>query len=558
LDETYSKPKRRSERTPPNDLQRIRTVAQERCGYASLHSGQEEAIGAVLAGCDTLAVMPTGYGKSAIYQIAAYLLRGPTVVVSPLIALQRDQVEAIDAREVGDAAVINSAVREAVQDETFEELKTGDLEFIFLAPEQFNREETHERLHAARPSLFVVDEAHCISEWGHSFRPEYLRLGAIIDTLGHPTVLALTATASPAVREEITTRLGMRSPRLIVRGFDRPNIWLGVEHFRDELAKKHALLDRVAEADKPGIVYVATQKAAEELAEALSDRGLRAVFYHAGMSAKEREQAQTAFMAEEEDVIVATVAFGMGIDKANVRFVFHYHISGSLDAYYQEIGRAGRDGQRARALLFYRPEDLGLRRFFAGRGRVNSENVARLVAVLEASGEAITPQDLRQATDLSEAKLTTALTGLEAAGAIEVRPTGAVVGRRQPSEPQTVVTDAVQFQQRRRHHERSRLEMMRGYAETRECLRTYLLNYFGETRDNPCGFCSTCEAGVVPHTTESREPFPCKSWVKHQTWGKGLVMRYEGDKVIILFDDIGEKPLAVNFVIEHELLERLS
>jgi ATP-dependent DNA helicase RecQ len=218
------------------------------------------------------------------------------VVVSPLIALQRDQMETIAAQEVGGAAVLNSTVRVTAQHEAFADLQEGGLEFVFLAPEQFNKDETLERVRPAQPSLFVIDEAHCISEWGHSFRPEYLRLGAVIEALGHPTVLALTATASPTVREEIVARLGMRRPRLIVQGFDRPNIWLGVERFESALAKKHALIERVVAAEKPGIVYVTNRKAAEELADALGEHGVQTVFYHAGMSAREREQAQTAHM----------------------------------------------------------------------------------------------------------------------------------------------------------------------------------------------------------------------------------------------------------------------
>ena len=223
----------------------VRDIARERLGLAALRPGQEEAILSILERRDTLTVMPTGYGKSAIYQIAAVVLRGPTVVISPLIALQRDQVATIAEQEVGGAALVNSELRQSERREAFESLEEGELEFLFLAPEQFNQEATLERLRIAKPSLFVVDEAHCISEWGHDFRPEYLRLGAVIETLGHPAVLALTATASPPVREEIVTRLGMRQPRVIVQGFDRPNIWLGAETFPSSLAKKHALIERV-------------------------------------------------------------------------------------------------------------------------------------------------------------------------------------------------------------------------------------------------------------------------------------------------------------------------
>src|SRR5439155_21004151 len=259
------------------------------------------------------------------------------------------------------------------------ELAEGELEFLFLSPEQFSKEEVLADVTAARPSLFVVDEAHCISEWGHDFRPDYLKLGAVAEAVGGPPILALTATASPPVREEIVRRLRMRSPEVIVRGFDRPGIWLGVERFHTEHAKRQALLEQVAAEPKPGIVYAATRRMAEQLAEELGEHGMSALAYHAGMKRRERIEAQGAFMGDELDVVVATTAFGMGVDKPNVRFVFHSEPADSVDSYYQEIGRGGRDGEPARALLFFRAEDLGLRRFFAGGGSVDVDEI-RLVA----------------------------------------------------------------------------------------------------------------------------------------------------------------------------------
>src|SRR3954470_16861494 len=347
---------------------RIERAAREVFGFGELRPGQAEAVQSVLDGRDTLAVMSTGYGKSAIYQVAALLIPGSTLVVSPLIALQRDQVDELEREGAGGAAAVSSFVPSGAREEALEELAEGSLEFLFLSPEQLSNEEVLASVAAAEPSLFVVDEAHCISEWGHDFRPDYLKLGAVAEAVGRPPLLALTATASPPVREEIVERLGMRSPELIVRGFDRPEIELSVERFHDARAKQRALLARVVDEPKPGIVYSATRRLAEELAEDLRAAGVSALAYHGGMRRAARIEAQEAFMEDRVDVVVATTAFGMGVDKPNVRFVFHSEPADSVDAYYQEIGRAGRDGSHAEAVLFFRSEDLGLRRFFAGGG----------------------------------------------------------------------------------------------------------------------------------------------------------------------------------------------
>ncbi|HBB35062.1 MAG TPA: recombinase RecQ [Cyanobacteria bacterium UBA8803] len=540
-----------------NEPWQVHRIARECFGYESLRPGQEAAIQFILDGYDTLAVMPTGSGKSAIYQIAAALMADPTVIISPLLALQRDQVEAIAQQEVGTAVVLNSTINDTQKQEAFAALKQDDLAFLFLAPEQFNNPETLESLQAAKPSLLVVDEAHCISEWGHDFRPDYLRLGCIIEALSHPRILALTATAAPLIRDEIVERLGMRDPRVVVQGFDRPNIWLGVERFEDDAEKQDILLQRVSKLEKPGIIYVATRKRAEELTEALSNKGINAMFYHAGMKAKDRDEVFSAFMNDEAEVLVATTAFGMGVDKSNIRFVLHYDISDSVDSYYQEIGRAGRDSKLAKAILFYNPEDLKIRRFFASGGQVDTEQVERVAEVIQKEDEPIAPTDLREKTDLSKSKLATALTHLSEVGVVERLPTGEVTLSPEPPDITEAASAAVRSQEIRQQFERSRLEMMRGYAEVRNCRREYLLNYFGESLDEPCGFCDNCCYGLSEERDEGRQPFPLNSRVVHTSWGEGLVMRYEGDKMVILFDRVGYKTLAVELVLERGLLNQI-
>ncbi|WP_234009071.1 RecQ family ATP-dependent DNA helicase [Deinococcus sp. NW-56] len=540
---------------PSKDMQRAERLAREVFGYDHLHPAQQEAIQSVLKGHDTLAIMPTGSGKSAIYQIAALSLPGPTVVVSPLIALQRDQVEALEEAAPGQAALINSAVRPADREAAWEALEEGDLEFIFLAPEQLASEETLERLRSAEPSLFVVDEAHCVSEWGHAFRPEYLRLGAVVEALGHPTVLALTATASPPVRSEIVERLAMREARVLVRGFDRPNIRLSVQRFGDAGTKRAALVDEVVGTQGPGIVYAATRKAAEALAADLVARGVRAAAYHAGMGTAAREGVQGDFMADALEVIVATTAFGMGIDKPNVRFVHHLDISGSVDAYYQEIGRAGRDGGAAQATLFYTPGDLNLRRFFAGSALIDADQVEQVLRAAQDADGPVDPGDLREETGLSPSRLLSAVSRLEEVGALEVLPGGEVAAVEGSVSPEAAAQAAL-AQEHRRTYERSRLEMMRAYAETEGCRREFLLNYFGEGYPAPCGTCDRCEAGeTAPAPDPETLPFALGTRVAHPTFGEGLVMRYEGEKVTVLFDQQGYQTLSLGFVLDHALLQ---
>ena len=537
---------------------RIERVAREAFGFEALRPGQREAIESVLDGRDTVAVMSTGSGKSAIYQIAGLLSPGATVVVSPLIALQRDQVEDLAEQAAGGAAQLNSNISASERERALAELAEDALEFLFLAPEQLANPDVLAELAVAEPSLLVIDEAHCISEWGHDFRRDYLRLGAAAEALGRPTLLALTATAAPPVRDEIVERLAMREPEVIIRGFDRPNIRLSVERFHGEGGeerKLRALAERIAAAEPPGIVYVATRRQAEELAESLCGDALRAASYHAGMKGRERDEVQERFMDGDLDVVCATTAFGMGIDKADVRWVFHSEISESLDAYYQEVGRAGRDGAPAEAVLFYRSEDLGLRRFFSGTGHVEVDEIAQVLAAVREHDGPVEPAELQEETDLSQTKLTTAVSRLEEAGAVAVLPSGEVAGAEGAPEPSEAIGAAAEAEEKRRSFERSRVDMMRGYAETDGCRRAFVLAYFGEPFDGPCGSCDNCLDGRTEDTTPDEVPFEVGSRVCHGQWGEGVVQRYDDDAVVVLFDEVGYKTLAIDVVEERSLLE---
>lgn len=542
-------------------------IAQERFGYDELRDGQGAAVQAVIQGQDALVVMPTGSGKSAIYQLAAFLIPGATVVVSPLIALQRDQVQAIAEHDVGEAAVLNSTLSATERQETLDKVAEGDLEFLFLAPEQFNNPDTLEQLQAAKPSLVVIDEAHCVSAWGHDFRPDYLRLAPIIESLGHPRILALTATAALPVRQEIVERLGMADPAIIVQGFDRPNIYLGARRFEDTGEKDRALVSQVLAAEKPAIVYAATRKRTEQLAEALNAEGLRAAHYHAGMKQGDRTAIETAFMDDELAVLVATVAFGMGVDKPNIRSVFHADISDSVDSYYQEIGRAGRDGESAQAILFYNPNDLNLRRFLGSQGQLDPEVVEQVADVLQNQPEPISSKELAEQVDLSKTKVKQALNQLAETEVVETLPSGEVVATEAIADTEAAIESVLEAQERRRQFEKSRLEMMRGYAETNDCRRKFLLNYFGETFTPPCQNCDVCKSAAnrppEPEEKDSSDStvqgtFTPDCRVEHAQWGEGTVMSCEDDKITILFDDVGYKSLSRDVLKLRPLLKRLD
>jgi ATP-dependent DNA helicase RecQ len=529
----------------------VREVAYRALGFEHLRPGQEEAVTAALAGRDVLAVLPTGSGKSAIYQIAGTMIKGATLVVSPLIALQRDQVASIGGR-LGGAALVNSSMTQSQRRETFEDLGEGDIEFVFVAPEQLANEETRERITAAEPSLVVVDEAHCISSWGHDFRPEYLRLSDVLEALGRPQILALTATAAPPVRREIIEQLGMRDPVEVVRGFFRPNIHLEVDTFTEVELAQNTLLEKAASLEGTGIVYVATRRQSEELAEMLASRSRDAAAYHAGLTATRRDEVHERFLEERPFVVVATIAFGMGIDAPHVRWVLHADPPESLDAYYQEFGRAGRDGAAARAVLFHSVTDAGGRRFFSGTAKMPVEVLEHLASAIDSALEPLPTSALAGLADIPATRVTIALDLLAKVGAITVDGDGAagsIEGGPPPAQAARAAADAHELY---RTAERSRGEMMHRYLATNSCRWRSILGYFGQPAEENCERCDNCDDGLAGESGD--QPFPLDTRVAHAQWGEGQVIGYETDAMTVLFDEGGYRTLSVELVTSGALL----
>jgi ATP-dependent DNA helicase RecQ len=541
-------------------ISKARKIAREQFDFNQLRPAQEAAIRSLIDGRDTLAIMPTGSGKSAIYQITGRLLDAPTVVISPLIALQQDQVESIEDAGIGEAARLNTTLSASEREATLAALEEGEIDFIFLAPEQLANDETLGHIIAAKPGLVVIDEAHCVSEWGHDFRPAYLRLGAVLDALGRPLTLAITATASPPVRTEIIESLGMRDPAIHAYGFDRPNISLAVMTLESDEEKTERISARVEELAGPGIIYAATRARAESLAAALRSAGHRTGWYHGGLPKKEREAAQSAFMDGEIDIMVATTAFGMGIDKPDVRFVLHYDASDSLDAYYQEIGRAGRDGEPAIAELYFQPGDLSLRRFFASGGALDPDEMETILRSIKRARTPVDPRKLQKRFELSDSRLLRLLNRLSEVDAVTIDPDGSVSTSLTPKQISVKAEEAARAQKNHIHYAQTRVEMLRHYIETHDCRREYLLNYFGEAYDAPCDACDNCLSGESrSQETVTDQPFPIGSRVVHRVWGDGSVVRHEdADQFVVLFDEAGYRTLSLTLVEEQHLLTLAS
>jgi ATP-dependent DNA helicase RecQ len=532
---------------------RLRRAARNHFGWRSLRPGQLDAMRAILKGKDALVVLPTGAGKSAVYQVPATLLSGPTVVISPLLALQQDQIASLNDRDRPHlrAVRVSSAETPRQQAEALEDLRQGRARFLFITPEQLSQDARLAEVKALKPSLVAVDEAHCISAWGHDFRPDYLQLGHFIRGLGRPPVVALTATASPPVRDDIIARLGLKKPKTVVTGLDRSNIFLEVAHCPNEEYRWRRLLNLLDQNERPGIIYVPTRRAAEELAQRLTSAGHAADFYHGGMSGGPREQRHEDFLDGKVPIMVATSAFGMGIDKPDIRWVAHMALPDSPDSYLQEVGRAGRDGQQSRTLLLWRAEDLALQRFFNG-GAPDETELRDLAAALRDGP--MTKTALRERTGLGARKLGQLLGLLEQVDAAATLANGRVTAPKHAPLPAQAAKDALAETERQQAVQSSRTDMMRLFAETRGCRGQTLLAYFGEHMSKVCGHCDNCHEGSSTAGNGASGPFPLHSTVRHPDWGTGMVLSYEDDRMTVLFDDVGYKTLSVPVVSRHGLL----
>ncbi|HEY4239447.1 MAG TPA: ATP-dependent DNA helicase RecQ [Kofleriaceae bacterium] len=489
-------------------------------GHASLRPGQADVIADIFAGRPVIAVMPTGAGKSLCYQLPAVVLGergGVTLVVSPLIALMKDQVDALRQRGVP-AVALTSAADAGEQREILDGIRAGAFTLVYVAPERFRSPRFIEALRASagRLALVAIDEAHCISEWGHDFRPEYRRLGEVVRSLAPPRLAAFTATATPEVRADIAAQLGLDDPQLHVRGFDRPNLHYAVVKAGGADDKARQLTELVRTRDGGvALVYAATRKNAEKYAAELKRAGMRARVYHAGLEDSVRDAAQDTFMAGQLDAIVATNAFGMGVDKSDIRLVVHADIPRSPEAYYQEAGRGGRDGKPTRCVLLFNHGDIRLQEFLIDASYPSAELLRGVWKLLRDRPElgAITPYD-----DELEARLRKALggddrsiTGAAMSAALRILERHGMLRRDDErvsaSRPEPGVFPALDVAglARRAEVERSKLRTMVEYAYYPRCRRQFVLEYFGDedwrARDRTCGACDNCEAVAHGRTT---------------------------------------------------------
>ena len=477
----------------------LAAALRDRFGFPSFRLGQREAIEHALARRDALVVMPTGSGKSLCYQLPALLLDGTTLVISPLIALMKDQVDALVAANKR-ATFINSTLDATEQRERLARLARGEYKIVYVAPERLRNTDFLRALSHVHVALLAVDEAHCISQWGHDFRPDYMHVRDFVPHIRKPPVLALTATATPEVQNDILKQLGLTRAERIVTGFNRPNLSLIVRYTVGEADKLRELKALLSDPNCSGIVYTGTRREAEEVAEFVNEVAhVRAVHYHAGLDDDERTRVQDAFMRDKLPVIVATNAFGMGVDKANIRFVIHYNLPATVEAYYQEIGRAGRDGLPARGVLLYSPQDRALQEWFIENDAPTPAQTQALYRILPRGLCEVSPFDLQRQTGLNDTRLQVALRQLESAGALRrIGDARGTMVLQVATLTHLDLSASVAEVERFRAVKRQKLAQMIRYAETDACRRRFILDYFGD--DGPADAPSCCDNHLLTTT----------------------------------------------------------
>lgn len=469
--------------------------ARESFGIRRFRPGQKDLIEAVLKGQDALGILPTGAGKSLTYQLPALVLDKSVLVVSPLLSLMQDQQEKMEHLGI-EAARLDSTLSSSEKNATMHEIKRGRQDLVYVTPEHLEKQEHLDSFRARGVSLFVVDEAHCVSQWGHDFRPAYLNLRHAIDQLGRPPVLALTATATADVMQDIIRQLGMRRVRRTTLGVERSNIFLEVAFTVNAQAKSEKILELIQAEGGTGLIYVATVKAAEELSQWLLEAGISAGCYHGKMKASLRQETQRRFMDNEFKVVVATKAFGMGIDKPDLRFVIHYNFPDSVESYYQEIGRSGRDGKPARAILLFQLEDKRIQSYFLGgkypsaeESRRTYDAVKRLSAAAGAAGT-VRLAELKDAVGISERRCKVIAAQLDGAGIVRRERQSIRLVRDFATDEEFDSFLAAYEDRHKSDHEK--LESMMKYGQTAQCRMNFIRSYFGEDVPDACGHCDNC------------------------------------------------------------------
>lgn len=539
---------------------RLQRLLRTTFGLPSLREGQRAVIERVLSGRDTLAVMPTGAGKSLCYQLPALALGGRTVVVSPLIALMKDQCDKLSA--LGLAAVsVHAALPAEERDAALAAVADGAAAFVFVTPERLADADFRRLLASRSVEMLVVDEAHCIAQWGHDFRPAFLDIGLARASLGRPTVLALTATASPDTIADVCGQLGIPPDGVLSTGSWRANLRYRVEHLGDDAGKLDRLVAMVAASEGSGLVYTATVNAAEDVARALEVAGVSARCYHGRMAAAERHEVQDAYMAGTLRVVVATNAFGLGIDKPDTRFVVHYQMPGSLDAYCQESGRAGRDGEPADCTLLFLRGDKSVQQFFlAGRYPAAADLEAIYQALQREAPEGWTAESLADAVRRPRTKVTAVLSLLKQARVLAADR----AGRLRLVRPDLVADELAELQVRyvrKREQAQDTLERMVAYALTGRCRWRTLLEHFGEAAPfDACGTCDNCVrlAGVAdvveavapePEVSAALPPtFDVGAAVKVRRYGTGTVVTSGDGSVTVAFPEGKQREFLAEFV----------